>query len=136
MAARFMKHFLLELCIHLPLLYLFFDQTLDKCSSSNQVYNFTSSGNAIKHRSSLIINQVTPLNTPRTGLISSSTNSLTYRLFTGVLTNSYFCNAITPTTPTISQEWNAVTGISGQNWYYRGPTTTSGPNTFKHCAKK
>jgi hypothetical protein len=40
---------------------------------------------------SLIANQVTPLNTPRTGLITSSTNSLTYRLFSGgVLTNSYF----------------------------------------------
>jgi hypothetical protein len=38
----------------------------------------------------LIANEVTPLNTPRTGLISSTTNSL-YRLFMGgVLTNSYF----------------------------------------------
>jgi hypothetical protein len=39
----------------------------------------------------LIANEVTPLNTPRIGLISSTTNSLTYRLFMGgVLTNSYF----------------------------------------------
>jgi hypothetical protein len=115
-----------------------FDQTLDKCSSSNQVYNFTSSeAMQLNIDPSLIINQVTPLNTPRTGLISSSTNSLTYRLFTGgVLTNSYFCNAITPTTPTISQEWNAVTGISGQSGIIEVTTTTSGPNTFKHTITK
>jgi hypothetical protein len=43
MAARFMKHFLwsyVNICHYFTFL---FDQTLDKCSSSNQVYNFTSS---------------------------------------------------------------------------------------------
>jgi hypothetical protein len=38
-----------------------------------------------------------------------------------------------PTTPTISQEWNAVTGISGQ--IIEVTTTTNGPNTFKHYCK-
>jgi hypothetical protein len=64
-----------------------FDQTLDKCSNSNQVYNFTSSeAMQLNIDPSPIANQVTPLNTPRTGLITSSTNSLTSG---GVLTNSF-----------------------------------------------
>lgn len=111
-----------------------FDQSLDKCSSSNQVYNFTSSeAMQLNIDPSLIVNQVTPLNTPRIGLISTTTNSLTYRLFTGgVLTNSYFCNAVTPTTPSINQEWNAVAGVSNTSGIIEVTTTTSGPNTFKH----
>ena len=111
-----------------------FDQTLDKCTSSNQVYNFTSSeAMQLNIDPSLIVNQVTALNTPRTGLLSNTTNSLTYRLFTGgVLTNSYFCNTVTPTSPTVSQEWNAVAGVSGQSGIIEVTTTTSGPNTFKH----
>jgi hypothetical protein len=111
-----------------------FDQTLDKCSTSNQVYNFTSSeAMQLNIDPSLIANQVTPLNSPRIGLLSNTTNSLTYRLFTGgVLTNAYFCNTVTPTTPTISQEWNAVAGVSGQSGIIEVTTTTSGPSTFKH----
>ena len=111
-----------------------FDQSLDKCSSSNQVYNFTSSeAMQLNIDPSLIVNQVTPLNTPRIGLISTTTNSLTYRLFSGgVLTNSYFCNAVTPTTPSINQEWNAVAGVSNTSGIIEVTTTTSGPNTFKH----
>jgi hypothetical protein len=111
-----------------------FDQSLDKCSSTNQVYNFTSSeAMQLNIDPTLIANEVTPLNTPRIGLISSTTNSLTYRLFMGgVLTNSYFCNAVTPTTPSINQEWNAVAGVSNTSGIIEVTTTTSGPNTFKH----
>lgn len=111
-----------------------FDQTLDKCSTSNQIYNFTSSEALILNIDpSLIANEITPLNTPRTGLITSTTNSLTYRLFTGgVLTNDYFCNTVTPTTPTVSQEWNAAAGVNGTSGIIEVTTTTSGPNTFKH----
>jgi hypothetical protein len=84
----------------------------------------------------LIANEVTPLNTPRIGLISSTTNSLTYRLFSGgVLTNSYFCNLVTPTTPSINQ-WNAVAGVSNTSGIISPTTTTSGPNTFKHTITK
>lgn len=116
-----------------PLPFLF-DQTVEKCSSSNQIYNFTSSeALQLNIDPSLIANAVTPLNTPRTGLITSTTNSLTYRLFSGgVLTNSYFCNTVTPTTPTVNQEWNAVAGITGASGVIEVTTTTSGPNTFRH----
>ncbi|APA00447.1 MULTISPECIES: hypothetical protein [Flavobacterium] len=111
-----------------------FDQTLEKCTSSNEVYNFnTSEALILNIDPSLIANEATALNTPRTGLIGSSSNVLTYRLLTGALvTADYFCQATTPTTPSISQEWTGVTGVSGVSGIIEVTTTTNGPNSFKH----
>ncbi|RVT73455.1 hypothetical protein EOD40_14520 [Flavobacterium sufflavum] len=111
-----------------------FNQTLEKCSSSNEVYDYnTSEALILKIDPSLIVNQATALNSPRTGLIGSSSNVLTYRLFTGgLVTADYFCNTTTPSTPTVSQEWTGVAGVSGVSGIIEVTTTTNGPNTFKH----
>jgi hypothetical protein len=60
---------------------------------------------------SLIVNEATPIH-PRTGLLERLQTSLLTVIF-GLLTASYFCNTTTPTTPTLSQEWNGVAGTSG-----------------------
>lgn len=110
-----------------------FDETVEKCSSSNQIYNYTSSEALMLNIDpSLIVNEVTPLNTPRTGLIATTTNALTYRLFSGLVTSAYFCNTTTPTTPTLSQEWTGVAGVSSTSGIIEVTTTTNGPNSFKH----
>jgi hypothetical protein len=110
-----------------------FDQTLEKCTSSNDVYNFnTSEALILKIDPSLIVNQATALNSPRTGLIGTTTNVFTYRLFSNLLTSAYFCNSTTPTTPAVTQEWNGVAGVSGVNGIIEVTTTTNGPNSFKH----
>ncbi|EIA07791.1 hypothetical protein [Flavobacterium frigoris] len=110
-----------------------FDETVEKCSTSNQIYNYTSSEALMLNIDpSLIVNEVTPLNSPRTGIIGTTTNILTYRLFSGLLTAAYFCNAITPTTPALSQEWNGVTGVTGISGVVEVTTTTNGPGSFKH----
>lgn len=111
-----------------------FDQTLEKCTSSNDVYNYnTSEALILNIDPNLILNQATALNSPRTGLIGSSSNTLTYRLFTGgLVTAAYFCNSTTPSTPTVSQEWKGVTGVSGTSGIIEVTTTTNGPNSFKH----
>jgi predicted small integral membrane protein len=110
-----------------------FDETLEKCSTSNQIYNYTSSeALMLTIDPSLIVNEVTPLNSPRTGIIGTTTNILKYRLFSGLLTSAYFCNATTPTTPALSQEWNGVAGISGISGIIEVTTTTNGPSSFKH----
>jgi hypothetical protein len=110
-----------------------FDKTVQKCSSSNLVYNFTSSeALTLDIDPSLIVNAVTPLNSPRTGIIGTSTNVLSYRLFTGLLTGDYFCGSITPATPTISQQWDAINGVSGVSGTIEVTTTTNGPSAFKH----
>lgn len=110
-----------------------FDETVEKCSTSNQIYNYTSSeALMLTIDPNLIVNEVTPLNTPRTGIIGTTTNILTYRLFSGLLTGAYFCNTTTPTTPTLSQEWNGVAGVTGTSGIVEVTTTTNGPGSFKH----
>lgn len=110
-----------------------FDKTVEKCNSSNLIYNHTSSeALTLNIDPSLIANAATSLNSPRTGVIGTTSNVLSYRLFTGLLTGDYFCGATTPATPTISQQWNAVSGVNGINGIIEVTTTTNGPNAFKH----
>lgn len=112
---------------------LAFDKTLEKCSNSNVIYNYNSSEALLLNIDpSLILNEATPLNSPRTGLIESTKNQLTYRLFSGLLTADYFCNTSTPLTPPVNQEWNGVAGVSGISGIIEVTTTTNGPGSFKH----
>jgi hypothetical protein len=75
---------------------------------------------------SLIVNTVTALNSPRTGIIGTTSNKLTYRLFTGApLTGDYFCGATTPATP-INQQWTAVSGVTAVSGIIEVTTTTNG----------
>lgn len=111
-----------------------FDKVVDQCPSSKQIYNHTSSEaltiDAIDP--ALIVNAETSLNTPRTGLIGSVTNKLTYRLYAGVLTDDFFCAATVPTLPLISEEWNAVNGVSGVSGIIEVTTVKSGTSAFLH----
>lgn len=110
-----------------------FNQSLTKCTSSNDVYEYnTSEALILTIDPSLIPNEVTPLNTPRTGLIGTSTNILTYRLFSNLLTSDYFCQSTTPTTPAVSELWSGVAGVSGTSGIIEVTTTTNGPNVYKH----
>ncbi len=116
-----------------PLLFGF-DETLEQCSVSKQIYNFNSSEALTLDNidSNLIKNQITPLNSPRSALVGTTTNRLVYRLFTnGVITQSYFCNATLPTIPAISQEWVAENGLANTKGIIE-VTTTNVLNTFKH----
>nr|WP_315165799.1 hypothetical protein [uncultured Flavobacterium sp.] len=91
-----------------------FDETLEQCSSSKQIYNYTSSeALTLDIDPDLIKNEITPLNSPRTGVIGTSLNKLVYRLYSnGVLTPDYFCNTTLPILPSISQEWIAESGVT------------------------
>ncbi|WP_291096941.1 MULTISPECIES: hypothetical protein [unclassified Flavobacterium] len=111
-----------------------FDKTVERCSvnSPNLIYNHTSSeALTLDIDPTLIVSAATPLNSPRTGVISATTNKLTYSLYAGLLTADYFCNATIPTSPAISEEWDAVAGISGVSGIVEVTTTTNGTG-FKH----
>jgi hypothetical protein len=109
-----------------------FNKTLEQCSSSKQLYDYNSSEALILDIDpALIVNQATPLNTPRTGLISDTKNKLTYRLFSGLLTGAYFCNTTFPATPAVSEEWIAVAGVANESGIVEVTTTTLGTG-FKH----
>ena len=109
-----------------------FNKTLEQCSSSKQLYDYNSSEALILDIDpALIVNEATPLNAPRTGLISDTKNKLTYRLFSGLLTGTYFCNTTFPATPAVSEEWIAVAGVANESGIVEVTTTTLGAG-FKH----
>ena len=111
-----------------------FDETLEQCPTSKQIYNYNSSEAVTLDNidTNLIQNQITPLNTPRIALIGTTANKLAYRLFTnGIVTPSYFCNTTIPTTPAISQEWIAEAGVANVKGTIE-VTTTNVLNTYTH----
>lgn len=60
-------------------------------------------------QSPAFINEITPINEPRTINISSS-NSVRYRVYSDVMTNALLCSNIAPATPVVVEEWLASSG--------------------------
>lgn len=110
-----------------------FTKALNQCSTSKQIYNIINSESLTLSNldANLIKNEITPLDTPRTGVIGSTKNVLVYKSFSGLLTNDYFCNASTPLLPTVIQEWKAASGIANIEGIIEVNTTTFGTG-FKH----
>ncbi|MDO8316300.1 MAG: hypothetical protein Q7T12_02130 [Flavobacterium sp.] len=109
-----------------------FNKTLEQCSSSKQLYDYNSSEALILDVDpTLIVNEATPLTAPRTGLISDTKNKLTYRLFSGLVTDAYFCNTTFPATPVVTEEWIGVAGVANTSGIVEVTTTAFG-NGFKH----
>lgn len=102
-----------------------------KSTCSNTVYNFNGSEVVTftpADFTSLFANEVTT--TPRTALIDAS-NTMSYRLYNNVVTNAFFCSNPSLTTPTLSQQWNAVAGEAGISGIIEVTTTTYG-TSFQH----
>ncbi|WP_445452339.1 hypothetical protein [Flavobacterium sp. 25HG05S-40] len=111
-----------------------FDNLVDKstCSSSdNRIFNFNASEAFILDIADfdgMFANVETT--TPRTALISSS-NKLSYRLYSNAITNAYFCTATAPATPTLLQQWDAVDGIEATSGIIEVTTVRFGSD-FQH----
>ncbi|MDR6845916.1 hypothetical protein [Flavobacterium granuli] len=105
-----------------------FNGLLQICSNNGQVYDFSDSESfTLNIDPALIANEVTPVNSPRTGAVGVVKNKLVYRLFNGVVPPSYFCQTTDPLLPTVNQTW-----LGKEGGVIEVTTTTSGPNTFKH----
>lgn len=106
-----------------------FEQKVVQCPSSKLLYNRTSNeGLTIENIDpALIVNMETPLNKPRTAAIGSINNRLTYRLFSGLLTDDYFCSATVPALPATIEKWDAVSG-----GIIEVTTTKNGTTAYKH----
>ena len=121
-----------DLVVSATALPLAFTKVLKQCPSTKQVYDKNSSEALILDIDpALIVNTATPLNAPRTGLISDMKNKLTYKLFSGLLTDDYFCNSVYPANPAIIEEWIAVPGVANTTGIIEVTTTVFG-NGFKH----
>lgn len=108
------------------------------CPSGTTLYNAANGaqeGMFIQNLDPALLSTAT-LNTPKTGLISSSTNKLTYRLFTVAQpldsNDSYFCNATFPAEANVAEEWLADDGVTNVSGIIEVTTTTNGPSSFLH----
>ena len=111
-----------------------FNEEVDKSACSTKIYDF-SGGEVftldVADYATLFANEVPT--TPRTALICS-TNKLSYRLYSGAITNAYFCATTIPTTPTLLQQWNAIDGIEATSGIIEVSTTTLGAE-FQHTIR-
>ena len=105
-----------------------FEQVVKQCATSKQLYNRTSSEALTIDNidPALIVNTETPLNTPRTAIIGSLNNKLTYRLYSDLLTDDSFCSTTVPQ-PVIKEEWNALSG-----GIIEVTTIKNGTTAYKH----
>ncbi|MBW4361401.1 hypothetical protein [Flavobacterium taihuense] len=105
-----------------------FNELLNICTTSGQVYDFSESeAFTLDIDPALIANEVTPVGSPRTGVIGLVKNKLMYRLFNGVVPPAYFCQATDPLLPTVNQTW-----LGKEGGVIEVTTTTNGPNSFVH----
>lgn len=108
-----------------------FDKTLDQCSTSKQIYNFTDSEALTLDIDPLLLSTAV-INVPKTGLISATKNKLRYRLFSGLLKGTYFCQTTEPATPIVSEEWDALAGVQDVSGIVEVTKTTDVPGIFKY----
>ncbi|WP_293895667.1 hypothetical protein [Flavobacterium sp.] len=111
-----------------------FNHEVDKSACSTKIYDF-SGGEVftldVADYAALFANEVTT--TPRTALINSG-NKLSYRLYSGTITDAYFCSATIPVTPTLTQQWDAIDGIAATSGIIEVSTTTLGTG-FQHTIR-
>jgi len=109
-----------------------FDDQVAKSSCDNRIFNFNGSEALIlevENFTTLFENAATT--SPRTALISA-TNKLTYKLFSNSVTDAYFCATTLPTTPTLTQEWNAVNGVADVSGIIEVTTTFIVGSGYQH----
>lgn len=109
------------------------------CPSGTTLYNAADGGSEgmfIQNLDPALLSTAT-LNVPKTGLISDTTNKLTYRLLSTALlplgsNDAYYCSSPLPATPAVTEEWFAENGVSGVSGIIEVTTTTNGPSSFLH----
>ncbi|MCF6128643.1 hypothetical protein L1S35_03095 [Flavobacterium sp. AS60] len=111
-----------------------FNREVDKSACSTKIYDF-SGGEVftldVADYEALFASEVTT--TPRTRLISA-TNKLSYRLYNGTITDAYFCATTVPSSPTLTQQWDAVDGIEATSGIIEVSTTSLGSD-FLHTIR-
>ena len=108
--------------------------TTQRCTNTKLIFKYnTTKVLLLDLDPSLFANVVTPANSPRTALIDGTTNKVIYRVYSGNLSNTFFCSSFTPTTPSLIEEWIAENGVSNVSGIIKVTTVaTANPLEFKH----
>jgi hypothetical protein len=107
-----------------------------KCATNNLLFKYNNTEVLLFDidRTILLDNAATPIGTPRTALINTTNNRVIYRVYTGNLSQDYFCSSILPTTPSVTEEWVAESGLTTVSGLIKVETVAqaSTPVTYKH----
>jgi hypothetical protein len=116
----------------------FTDDDANYCATAKKIYNDNgTSALVIKNLSDkLILNEVTPVGQPRTGLINetATTNNVYYETYAGTLpttTTDYFCEGKT-STPPVKSTWVANAGDATKLTGIIEVTTTLTGGIYRH----
>ncbi len=113
-----------------------FDYTtaaMQNCDTNNLIFKYNvNNALLLDVDPTLFANAVTPVGTPRTALINTTTNKVVYRIYNGALSYNYFCSAITPATPTMTEEWVADNGVAATSGIIKVETVAVDATHFKH----
>lgn len=101
------------------------------CPSNQLLYNARTNGIEAIYIENFDSNLLSTANlgTPKTALVSGTSNRLVYRLFETALTTAnqdYFCSGTLPSAPAVDQEWLAQDGIADTSGIIEVVTTTNG----------
>lgn len=106
------------------------------CSGNNLIFKYNSSNALLLDVDPTLFNHILTAGTPKTRLINTTTNKVVYRVYNGGLNANFFCSAITPATPTLTEEWVAEDGVAGVSGIITVDTeATANPSIFKHTIK-
>ena len=107
--------------------------TTQNCGGNNLIFKYNNTNALLLDvDASLFANAVTPIGSPRTALINTTTNKVVYRVYNGGLNANFFCAAITPATPTLTEEWVAQDGIAATSGIISVETVAIDATHFKH----
>lgn len=106
--------------------------TMQNCDSNNLIFKYNTNNALLLDVDPALFANVETLGTPRTALINTATNKIVYRVFNGNLNANYFCAAITPSTPTLVEEWVAEDGVAATSGIIKVETVAVDATHFKH----
>jgi hypothetical protein len=114
--------------------------TTVKCLTKNLLFRYDNSEVLILDVDpALFLNDPTVVGTPRQRLVNSVTNTITnkviYRKYNGGLNADFFCGSLTPATPFLIEEWNAVNGVATTSGIITVDTEALNSTTFRHTIK-
>ncbi|MCL9804533.1 hypothetical protein NAT51_03305 [Flavobacterium amniphilum] len=108
--------------------------TVKSCTTKNLIFKYNSTKALLLDvdKTQLFVNTVTAPGSPRTALINGTNFKVVYRVYSGNLNDDFFCSSITPSNPTLTEEWTANEGENNVSGIIRVVTEDVGGNTFKH----
>ncbi|MES2811548.1 MAG: hypothetical protein V4670_03675 [Bacteroidota bacterium] len=105
--------------------------TTQTCPSNNLIFKYNNSNALLLDVDASLFNHTLG---SKTALINA-TNKVVYRLYNGNLNANFFCSAIPPSNPTLTEEWVAENGVADTSGIIKVETTQETPTTYKHVIK-